>query len=207
MSRSHSRRQLASYRRRRRSPIPVLIFLAALVMLAVVLFQVFRSRGEAESLPSPSVIPSPVPSTPAPSDVPSPVPLEEAPWYLMLANLDHPLPADWEIETVTISNGLEVDQRIISALDDMLDDCRAAGLSPLVCSAYRTVQRQTELFEEKSMCSWPMVLAMMKHTPPLLPSLPFRAPVNIIWGWPWISVHWTIKFWMMPKRTPQNSNG
>lgn len=52
MSRSHSRRQLASYRRRRRSPIPVLIFLAALVMLAVVLFQVFRSRGEAESLPS-----------------------------------------------------------------------------------------------------------------------------------------------------------
>ena len=149
MSRSHSRRQLTSYRRRRRSPIPVLIFLAALVMLAVVLFQVFRSRGEAESLPSPSVIPSPVPSTPAPSDVPSPVPLEEAPWYLMLANLDHPLPADWEIETVTISNGLEVDQRIISALDDMLDDCRAAGLSPLVCSAYRTVQRQTELFEEK----------------------------------------------------------
>ena len=64
----------------------------------------------------------------------------------MLANLDHPLPADWEIETVTISNGLEVDQRIISALDDMLDDCRAAGLSPLVCSAYRTYSTQKTLY-------------------------------------------------------------
>lgn len=149
MSRSHSRRQLTSYRRRRRSPIPVLIFLAALVMLAVCRFK-FSGPVERRSLyPLLLLFHLQFHRHQRLLTFPLPVPLEEAPWYLMLANLDHPLPADWEIETVTISNGLEVDQRIISALDDMLDDCRAAGLSPLVCSAYRTVQRQTELFEEK----------------------------------------------------------
>ncbi len=148
MSRSDLRWHTTSYRRRRRSPLPVLIFLVAAVILAVVLFQLLRPQAEAA--PISSVSPSPV-SSPSPSPAPtvSLAPLDEAPWNLTLANLDHPLPSDWEIETVTLTNGLEVDARIVSALDQMMDDCRAAGLSPMVCSAYRTVTRQTELFEAK----------------------------------------------------------
>lgn len=145
MSRSNSRRQFTSYRRRR-SPLPVLIFLAGLVILAVVVLLLFRPQAEADPGAAPVINPSPALS-PAPS--PTLSPLEDAPWYLTLANLEHPLPADWEIETVTLVNGLEVDARIVSALDQMMDDCRAAGLSPMVCSAYRTVKRQTELFEAK----------------------------------------------------------
>jgi D-alanyl-D-alanine carboxypeptidase len=31
----------------------------------------------------------------------------------------------------------------------MLNDCKAKGLSPLVCSAYRTISKQEELFQAK----------------------------------------------------------
>ena len=148
MSRSDPPWQSKPYRRRRRPLIPALIFLAALAILAVVLFQVFRPHGEADPGATPAFEPSPVPSA-APSPSPTPVPLEQAPWYLTLANMDHVLPIDWEIDTVTLVNGLEVDARIAGALDDMMEDCRAAGLDPLVCSAYRTVKRQTELFQAK----------------------------------------------------------
>ena len=147
-SRPDPRWHSASYRRRRRSPLPVVIFLAALVILVFVLFQLFRPHAEAGADATPAIIPSQVPSA-APSPSPTLSPLSDAPWYLTLANLDHPLPSDWEIETVTLANGLEVDARIVSALDQMMDDCRAAGLSPMVCSGYRTVTRQTELFQEK----------------------------------------------------------
>ena len=31
----------------------------------------------------------------------------------------------------------------------MMDDCRAAGLSPIICSSYRTYDKQEELFEQQ----------------------------------------------------------
>ena len=34
-------------------------------------------------------------------------------------------------------------------LQEMMDDCRAAGLDPVICSSYRTQAKQQELYENK----------------------------------------------------------
>ena len=43
-----------------------------------------------------------------------------------------------------------MDERCAAALEQMLADCRAAGLSPAVCSAYRTEQQQKVLFNQET---------------------------------------------------------
>ena len=73
----------------------------------------------------------------------------EADWRLLLVNPWNALPEDYEVELATLSNGLQVDARIYDDLNDMLTDCRAAGLSPIVCSAYRTQATQTRLYRNK----------------------------------------------------------
>lgn len=62
-------------------------------------------------------------------------------WQLLLVNPWHTVPEGYEIKLATLSNGLQVDERIYDDLDDMLSDCREAGLNPIVCSAYRTEAR------------------------------------------------------------------
>lgn len=42
-----------------------------------------------------------------------------------------------------------VDERCYPELQEMLDDCRAEGLSPVICSAYRSRERQQDLFQQK----------------------------------------------------------
>ena len=70
-------------------------------------------------------------------------------WALLLVNPWHTVPKDYEIELASLSNGLQVDTRIHDALEEMLSDCREAGLSPIVCSAYRTEETQTRLYSNK----------------------------------------------------------
>ena len=73
----------------------------------------------------------------------------EADWRLLLVNPWNALTEDYEVELAPLSNGLQVDARIYDDLNDMLTDCRAAGLSPIVCSAYRTQATQTRLYNNK----------------------------------------------------------
>lgn len=135
-------------RPRRRSPIPALLLFLGAAVIVFLIFRLTSTASEQDVPPAPSD-PAAMEVSPAP-DAADPLPaLEEAPWYLTLANADHPLPADWAIETATLTNGLEIDARIYDALTRMLNDCKAAGLSPIVCSAYRTVSRQQELFDAK----------------------------------------------------------
>ena len=70
-------------------------------------------------------------------------------WNLRLVNPWNALPEDYTIETVTLKNGLQVDERCYPDLQAMMDGCRAAGLSPLICSAYRTQEKQARLFQNK----------------------------------------------------------
>lgn len=70
-------------------------------------------------------------------------------WKLRLVNRDHPLEDDLELELTTVYNGYRVDSRCYPDLRDMLDDCQAAGLEPLICSAYRTMADQEWLYERK----------------------------------------------------------
>lgn len=70
-------------------------------------------------------------------------------WRLLLANPWHTLPVDFQVELKALPNGMQVDQRIYDDLMDMLTDCKAEGLRPLVCSAYRSMEKQTRLYKNK----------------------------------------------------------
>lgn len=62
----------------------------------------------------------------------------------------HPLPEDFEVPELTkLRGGHAIDSRAYPALQQMMDDCRAAGLNPVICSSYRTYDKQEELFQEK----------------------------------------------------------
>ena len=71
-------------------------------------------------------------------------------WYLRLVNGEHPLPEDFQVPELTkLINGQAIDSRAYPDLQRMMDDCRAAGLQPTICSSYRTWEKQSELFERK----------------------------------------------------------
>lgn len=70
-------------------------------------------------------------------------------WNLMLVNKDNPIPSGYKVETEKVEEKWYIDIRIKEALESMIADARKQGLSPLVCSAYRTSEYQTNLFNKK----------------------------------------------------------
>lgn len=76
-------------------------------------------------------------------------PAEERPWNLTLVNPWNPVPSGWEMEFTELRNDERVDSRMYPELQRMFDDCRAAGLLPLVYSGYRTQEMQQELYDNK----------------------------------------------------------
>ncbi len=72
---------------------------------------------------------------------------------LMLVNAWNPLPEDYEpeLEFVFRLQGRDywLDTRCVPAFRQMLADCRATGALPYLCSAYRTWEKQEQLFNEK----------------------------------------------------------
>lgn len=71
-------------------------------------------------------------------------------WELILVNADNPVPDTWVIpETTELSEGRLIDSRIYPALQEMFNDARSAGLSPVVSSGYRTYETQQQLWDEK----------------------------------------------------------
>ena len=68
---------------------------------------------------------------------------------LLLVNGKHPLPKAYKPQLVGTEYYKEVDARAKAPLEKMLNDCRAAGHKPLLCSAYRSVAFQKELMEDK----------------------------------------------------------
>lgn len=95
--------------------------------------------------------PLPVVTLEQPAEVePPPKPDPVVPdWKLMLVNPWNPLPEDHTISLTRLKNGQAVDTRCYPALQDMMDACRGAGLEPLICSSYRTPEKQERLFENK----------------------------------------------------------
>lgn len=66
-----------------------------------------------------------------------------------LVNYANPIPENWTVDLVDIRNGEQVDRRAYESLQKMMDDCRAQGYNPLVCSSYRTNETQVRLFNNK----------------------------------------------------------
>ena len=72
-------------------------------------------------------------------------------WNLLLVNREQKLPQGFSVALASIQGGqYQVDARCVDALEQMLADCRAAGFSPAVCSAYRTEQEQRLLFNRET---------------------------------------------------------
>lgn len=67
-------------------------------------------------------------------------------WNLVLVNPWNSIPEDYSIDLTQLGSGQSVDQRCAAALQEMMEDCRAAGLSPLICSSYRTQETQEGLY-------------------------------------------------------------
>ena len=68
---------------------------------------------------------------------------------LLLVSLLHPLPEDYAPRLVPLEGDWQIDPRAREPLLKMLADCRAAGGEPVINSAYRSAERQRELFEKK----------------------------------------------------------
>lgn len=72
-----------------------------------------------------------------------------ADWPLTLVSEGHPLPEDFSVQTEEIENNQRFDAAAAGYLRAMLAAGRAAGLHPMVCSGYRSVSRQQELYDEQ----------------------------------------------------------
>ena len=70
-------------------------------------------------------------------------------WKLILVNSTHPVPEDYEVTLTLLSNGRQVDSRIYPELQEMFDDCRAAGYQLFVREGYRTHEDQQQLMDER----------------------------------------------------------
>lgn len=74
--------------------------------------------------------------------------VQELPWYLTLVNKDHPMEEDYDLELTELEEGYSVDSRIADAAKQMLADAKAAGMKVVICSAYRSVTRQEQVFND-----------------------------------------------------------
>lgn len=86
--------------------------------------------------------------TTEPETTPEPE-VTETPWYLVLVNPWYPLPEDHQFELTTVTGKYKIDSRCADALKQFLADCKAAGHTPYICSAYRTWDDQVYLFDKK----------------------------------------------------------
>lgn len=71
-------------------------------------------------------------------------------WCLILTNAEYPVPEDYTAELQEIPGTEQsVDARIYEPLMEMLDAMKEQGLAPIVCSGYRTLDKQEKLFNRK----------------------------------------------------------
>ncbi|MBR4670850.1 MAG: M15 family metallopeptidase [Butyrivibrio sp.] len=70
-------------------------------------------------------------------------------WNIILVNKQHPIPDDYEFPLGVISGSMKCDERIISPLLDMMRAASSDGISLIICSPYRDLDRQTMLFDTK----------------------------------------------------------
>lgn len=68
------------------------------------------------------------------------------PWNMVLVNGDHPMEEGYVPQLKELEEGLSLDSRIIDAAKEMLADAKKAGLHIDICSAYRSAERQEQVF-------------------------------------------------------------
>lgn len=96
-------------------------------------------------------------SVPEPESSSEPEPPEESEpkpsaddWELLLANPSNPLPEGYVPELETVTDNYRVDARIADSVKRMFAQAKEDGISLVICSAYRSVEYQQTLFDNKS---------------------------------------------------------
>ena len=90
------------------------------------------------------------PEVQAPPEPLVPVVSEEESWMTVLVNNTSLLKEGYVPELVTVNSaGYKFDARAAEDLQAMLQAAREEGLSPMICSSYRSWERQTTLFEKQ----------------------------------------------------------
>ena len=134
-------------RRRRRSPLPAL---AVAVLAFLTAFLLLPEKAEA---PQEDAAALPLSAQAEVQGVEPAIPetggVDTDSWELLLVNPWNPLPEDYTFTLKELSNGHAVDERCYPDLQAMMDACRAEGLSPLICSSYRSREKQESLFQNK----------------------------------------------------------
>lgn len=70
-------------------------------------------------------------------------------WNLILVNPWNKVPEKFKNELTKLKNGQCVDKRIYPELQDMLNAARAESLAPVICSSFRTMEKQQSLFNHQ----------------------------------------------------------
>ncbi len=74
--------------------------------------------------------------------------IADLPWNLTLVNEDYPMEKNYVPKLEEIEPGYSVDKRIAKPLKEMLRAAEEQGLNIIFCSAYRSVERQEQVFNE-----------------------------------------------------------
>ncbi|MCI6640004.1 MAG: M15 family metallopeptidase [Pygmaiobacter massiliensis] len=70
-------------------------------------------------------------------------------WQLILVNEATPLPDDWQVTPAQLDNGECVDERILPALNELMQAAREQGVFLVVRSGWRSAQQQQQILDEK----------------------------------------------------------
>ncbi|MCI8366160.1 MAG: M15 family metallopeptidase [Eggerthellaceae bacterium] len=92
------------------------------------------------------------PANPAdPAAEPAPLTLADLPWNLQLINGEHPLDPSYEPPQLTDlpQKGQTIDSRVYADLMALLEAAEAAGVPPVICSAFRPYEYQQQLFANR----------------------------------------------------------
>jgi D-alanyl-D-alanine carboxypeptidase len=107
------------------------------------------SVSEASSTRTSEIAVSHEVDSPLVDEQPLPSQIERDDWRLLLVNPWNYIPEGYDITLTQLMNGHSVDERCYPDLQEMMDACRADGNSPLICSSYRSQQKQEQLFENR----------------------------------------------------------
>ncbi len=70
-------------------------------------------------------------------------------WRLILVNKQNPVPDGFDVKLANINGSQYADERIISDIYRMVDAASSDGVDLMICSAYRSYDRQRTLFNNK----------------------------------------------------------
>lgn len=121
------------------------IWLVIVVVTVSIALGIFIGNG----IHKPNKVENQEKTTAAAESTTKPEEVDKTKWNLILVNKWNKLPADYEAKVTYLNNGHAVDERAYPDLMNMLDDCKSEGLEPLICSSYRTMEKQQELFSNK----------------------------------------------------------